>query len=184
MRSGRLIVRAVVAVVTALVLSCALMAVAIPETRGTRRASSVERWDARPFRDYRVVVQVSFTGRTCFQEIEVRDGAEYLAYDSCGSSWLATLSVSRLFELSQRLERPAECFPSSRNCVCHRLRVGSIHYDEELGFPTTITWRRELRANWQHPDYVVRLIETRDLPNCASPNRALNLSVVSLTALP
>lgn len=185
MRGKRVFVPAALVGVLALVLSCLLMGMAVlPQSLVSQRLVGLERWRSSAPQSYRVLVQVSFSGRACFQEIEVRGDWKSTLHDTCGSSWLSTLSVPRLFELGQRLEQPAECFPSSRNCICHRVRVGSIEYNPEYGFPDDIIWRRELRPNWQHPDYLLRLWETRELPNCSSPNRALRLTVISLTPLP
>ncbi|HWQ11169.1 MAG TPA: hypothetical protein VNL77_00125 [Roseiflexaceae bacterium] len=185
MRGKRLFVPAALAGALALALSCTLMGMAtLPRSLAAQRLASMERWRAHAPQHYRVVVQVGFAGRTCLQEIEVRGEWKSTLHDTCGSSWLSTLSIPRLFELGERLERPAECFPSSRSCICHRVRVGAIEYDQDLGFPGSITWRRELRPNWQHPDYLLRLWESRALPNCSSPHRALRLTVISLTPLP
>jgi hypothetical protein len=185
MRRKRLLLPAALTGTLLLALSCTLMGMAtIPQSLGAQRAASLDRWRSNAPANYRVLVEVGISGRTCLQEIEVRGLESALLHDTCRSSWLSTLAVPRLFELGRRLENPAECFPSNRNCVCHRVRVGAIEYDPELGFPGMITWRRELRPNWQHPDYVARLIETRELPNCAAASRALHLNVISLTPLP
>jgi hypothetical protein len=185
MRGKRLYLPAALVGVLITALGCTLMGMAaMPLSRSAQRLEGERLWREHAVADYRVVVQVAFTGRTCFQEIEVRGTWKSITYDTCGSTWLSTLSVPRLFELGKRLEVPAECFPSGRNCVCHRLRVGTIEYDSELGFPDLIVWRRELRPNWNHPDYLLRLWETRELPNCSSPTRPLSLTVISLTPLP
>lgn len=184
MRGKRLFMYAAFAGALLLALSCTLMGVALPPSLAAQRAASLERWQVRAPHSYRVLVQASFGGRLCTQEIEVRGREKALLHDTCGSSWLSTLAVPRLFELGARLETPAECFPSRRNCVCSRLRVGAIEYDRQLGFPGSITWRRELRPNWQHPDYIARLWETGELPNCTSAARSLHLTVIALTPLP
>jgi hypothetical protein len=185
MRGKRLFVPAALAGAMLLALSCTLMGMAtLPRSLASQRLASLDRWRSQAPQHYRVVVQVGFAGRTCLQEIEVRGEWRSTLHDTCGSSWLSTLSISRLFELGERLERPAECFPSSRNCVCQRVRIGEITYDQDLGFPGSIAWRRELRPNWQHPDYLLRLWETRELPNCSAPYRPLRLTVISLTPLP
>ncbi|MFO7166724.1 MAG: hypothetical protein DIU80_001720 [Chloroflexota bacterium] len=181
----RLYLPATLAGVLLAVLSCTLMGMAaLPDTPSSRREANESLWRSHALAHYRVVVQVVINERICLQEIEVRGDWKSIQRDTCGSTWLSTLSVSRLFELGARLEHPAECFPSNRNCVCQRMRTGRIEYDSELGFPDTILWRRELRPNWHHPAYLMRLWETRKLPNCTAPARPLRLTVISLTPLP
>ncbi|MEN9935330.1 MAG: hypothetical protein RLZZ387_1909 [Chloroflexota bacterium] len=185
MRGKNVVIPAALVVAFMLALSCTLMGMAaLPRSLSAQRIANMDRWHAQAPESYRVVVEVSFTGRTCLQEIEVRGDAKSILHDTCGSSWISTLWVPRLFELGQRLERPAECFPSNRNCVCQRVRIGSIEYDPELGFPGSIVWRRELRPNWHNPAYLARMLETRELPNCTAAQRSLRLTVISLTPLP
>lgn len=174
-----------VALVAAVItLGCGLMAFAgLPETRAERRIAARSVWGALPHDSYRIVIQAALTGRTCMQEIEVHTMTLNILRDTCGSPWLSTLTVDRLFELSSRLEAAPDCFPSKQNCMCHRVRTGIVQYDPEMGFPTMISWRRELRPNWQHPDYWLRAWEARALPNCSIPARTLKLDVVSLTPL-
>jgi hypothetical protein len=184
MRQKRLLLPASLVGVLLLAASCTLMGMAVlPQSLAAQRVAGAERWRSHAPENYRVLVQVGVSGRVCLQEIEVRGASKSLLHDTCGATWLSTLAVPRLFELGERLERPAECFPSSRNCVCHRVRVGTVVYDPQLGFPGVITWRRELRPNWQSPEYLAQLIETRELPRCASATRALQLTVISLTPL-
>lgn len=173
-----------VAALTVTIASCALMAfVDLPKSRAERRLAARDIWMAQPLTRYRMVIQATFSGRACVQEIEVRDRVLYAARDTCGSPWLASLTIDRLFELSTRLESAPDCFPSQRNCLCHRVRVGAVQYDPDLGFPTSIVWRRELRPNWQDPAYWLHAWEARALPKCTMPMRPLRLDVVSLNSL-
>lgn len=165
-------------------LSLGLMASgAIPMTYIERREAAQQVWKEQSITSYHIVVRAFFAGRVCAQEIEVRETRQYLLRDTCNSSWLSSLTVDRLFELSSRLEAGPECFPSRQDCVCHRVRIGSIEYDPVHGFPEIIGWRREMQPNWQHPAYWKRVWETHELPNCTSPVRTLRLEVVSLTPL-
>lgn len=156
---------------------------AIPATYIERREMAQQVWKAQSITSYHIVVRAFFAGRTCAQEIEVRGTRHYMLRDTCNSSWLSSLTVDRLFELSARLEAGPECFPSKQDCICHRVRIGAIEYDPNHGFPTSIGWRREMQPNWQHPAYWKRAWERRELPNCATPVRTLRLEVVSLTPL-
>lgn len=175
----------IVWVATFAALSLGLMASgAIPATYIERREAAQQVWKAQSITAYHIVVQAFFAGRRCAQEIEVRGTRQYMLRDTCNSSWLSSLTVDRLFELSARLEAGPECFPSKQDCVCHRVRTGSIEYDPNYGVPTTIGWRREMQPNWQHPAYWKRAWEKRELPNCSTPVRMLRLEVVSLTPLP
>lgn len=154
------------------------------ETRNTQRMNALERWKAQAPNDYRIVVQIRLATLTCFQELEIRGGEiAGTIHDTCNRSWLGDLTIERLFELSTRLERPPECFPSSQDCVCQRLRVGNIDYNPRLGYPQILDWRREVRPNWIHTDYWERLWTTRNISPCTSARQRLYIAVTSLTPL-
>ncbi|HMO60395.1 MAG TPA: hypothetical protein PKA05_08075 [Roseiflexaceae bacterium] len=169
---------------TLMVMSVGLIgATSAPTPLPARRIASAALWESRPAPNYRMVVQVMINGRNCLQEVEVQHAQRRLLHDTCGTSWVSALTIDRLFELSERLERAPECFPSAANCVCRRMRVGEVTYDPALGYPGSVSWRRELRPNFEHPDYWVRLWNTRTLPACTASSRPLSMTVVSMTLL-
>jgi hypothetical protein len=167
-----------------LILSVGLMGVtAAPPSRLAQRIANEHLWESRPATNYRMVVQVMMSGRNCLQEIEVRAAEHVLLHDTCGTMWLASMSIDRMFELSKRLENAPECFPSSANCICRRVRVGKVTYDPQLGYPGELIWRRELRPNFEHPDFWLRVWDTQAIPRCTSASRSLSLTVLSMTLL-
>lgn len=154
------------------------------DTPNARRSNAEVRWAAQGIADYRLLVQVEQAFGTCLQEIEVyHDSAPALIRDTCSPTWLSRLTVRRLFEISQRLERASDCYPSSGSCVCQRQRIGDVRYDPGTGFPQMIEWRRELRPNWQHGDFWRRLFEIRELPRCQLATQQTRITVLSLTPL-
>ena len=155
-----------------------------PETRRSQRMEAQELWETRPFKNYRVMVEIERMQRICFQEIEVRDHRVRAINDTCDISWLSSMTVPRLFEFSSWMERAPDCYPSSGNCPCQRLRVGRIQYDPVLGDPQEIAWQRQVQANVDHLDFWRRLWEGRTLPNCNTTARPIRIVVLSLVPLP
>lgn len=162
----------------------AFMAVLWPSTYQAQRLSAQARWAARSFSGYRIMVQIKYANTTCFQELEIRDEqVQRLFHDTCKMSWLSSLTVARMFQLSERIEFAPECYPSSEPCPCQRTRVGFVDYDAELGYPHVISYRRLVRPNLLHLDYWKRLWQSRELPDCTAISRNLSIEVQSLMPL-
>jgi len=176
---------ALIAAGMAVVLSCALLvAIDLPQTPGARRAAAQNRWAARPFSVYRLALRVEFLNRVCFQELEVQgERIQQIVNDTCRVSWFSSLTISRLFDISQRLEQAPTCYPDAQPCACRLLRLGSIDYDAQLGYPSAITYRREVQPNWWHADFWKRLWDRKKLPSCG-PARITRIIVISFTPLP
>jgi hypothetical protein len=150
------------------------------ETRAEQRTNAYQRWTEQAPQHYRLAVEIRLTNVACVQELEIRSGqiASTLR-DTCNRSWLGKLTIERLFELSQRLERPPECFPSSADCACQRVRLGTIAYNGQFGFPQVLDWRRELRPNWMNTDYWQRMWDTRTVSACAPTNHRLYIAITA-----
>jgi hypothetical protein len=168
-----------------LLLSSALIGISSnAKTRSGIRQDAEARWQTHMPKNYRLAVRIERLARRCFQELEVREGMPLTVLrDTCSPSWLSNITVPRLFELSQRLEQAPECLPSSSDCVCRRVRIGQIEYDEQLGFPRSIYWRRENQSNWQHLHYWQDIWDRRTLPTCGANTQFIRITVVSLTPI-
>lgn len=154
------------------------------ETMAVRREHAENRWAAQPLAGYRMVVQVERARAICYQELEVRGPQSVLMVrDTCSPSWLSNLTITRMFELSRRLELPPECLPSTRDCICQRERVGQVEYDAAMGYPQMITWQREMRPNWQNLAFWLRAWETRAMPACTTVTLPVRVIVLGLTPL-
>jgi hypothetical protein len=177
--------RALIVSGIALLLSCTLLGVIdLPKTPGARRAAAQRRWEARPFSAYQLALRVEYWNRVCFQEIEVQgERVRRIVSDTCRMSWFSSLTVPRLFEISERLEQAPTCYPDSQPCACRLVRIGTIEYDPQLGYPSAIDYRREVQPNWWHPDFWKRLWERKDLPSCG-PSRVTRIVVSSFAPLP
>ena len=172
----------------ALLVLCALpssvvAADSVPLARTPLRIAAQARWEGRPFASYRITVRVESQNRSCFQEVEVRDGRNAVTRDSCRTFWLSALTVTRLFDLSSRLERAPECSPSVQPCACQRLRLGGVSFDEQLGFPTQLTLQRWVRPNPGHVDFWRHLFDQHALPPCNELGAAVRLTVVAVAPL-
>jgi hypothetical protein len=147
------------------------------------RAAAQKRWQGQPISGYRATVQIERPDDLCLQELEVRGSLVNVVRDTCRPSWLSRMTVSRLFELSQRLDLPSECFPSNQDCSCRRVRIGQAVYDEQLGYPLVLEWRRELQPYWQHIDYWGSVLSKGALPSCGPAVMATRVVVLSLTPM-
>jgi hypothetical protein len=129
-------------------------------------------------------VRVEYSGNICSQELETSgDRIRRIISNNCRMSWLSLMTVSRLFEISQRIEHPAPCYATIQTCLCHRIRVGEVAYDAGLGYPTLIAYRREVRPNLAHMEYWKRVWETRRMPRCGPPDQDVRITITSLTPL-
>jgi hypothetical protein len=170
------------AVAMLLIASCGLLA-AQPwlGQSAARRLDAQQRWNARPFANYRVVVRVEYWGNVCSQDIEsAGEKLHRIVRNDCRVSWLSLMTVARLFEISKGLEHPAPCYVASQICSCYRVRAGDAAYDPQLGYPRTVAYRRQIYPNLLHADYWRRIWQNRLLPDCGPISPVVRITVVSL----
>jgi hypothetical protein len=169
-------------VVVLLIASCGVFA-AQPwlEQPAARRLDAQRRWDARPFANYHVTVRIEYWGNVCSQDIEsAGEKLHRIVRNDCRVSWLALMTVARLFEISEGLERPTPCYVTSQICSCYRVRAGEIGYDSLLGYPRIVAYRRQIYPNLAHADYWRRVVQDRQLPNCGPISPLVRITVLSL----
>jgi hypothetical protein len=166
-----------------LALACGCLGwLALPDAALATRTEAQARWAARPFTNYRITVRVESSGNICSQELEAAgDRIHRIVANNCRMSWLSLMTVGRLFEISERIEQPAPCYPTVQACLCNRVRVGEVSYDAQLGYPTTIAYRREVRPNMTHAEYWKRLLQTGRFPLCSTPDQDVQITITSLT---
>jgi len=184
-RSAFRIGRAIIAIGAAFVLSGMLLGViGLPQTPGARRAAAEHLWEARPFSAYRVAMRIEFWNRVCFQEVEINgERVQKLLSDTCSAPSFASLTVPRLFDIGERMDQAPSCYPDAEPCACRLIRLGTVDYDPQLGYPRKIAYRREIQPNWSHPDFWKRLADRHTLPTCGS-TRTLQILVLSFEPLP
>lgn len=121
-----------------------------------------ERWAARPFSHYRMVVQAA---SWCRLDVEVQD--EHLVRvfeDTCPGP---PPTVTDLFARIKLLERDHDrIFCAPAGCECTEVRFVLADYDVQLGFPRSISVRRPRAANWQG---LWGYLLEHGLPNCLTP---------------
>lgn len=143
-----------------------------------QRVAAEARWQRMAPADYRISVRVHSSSFSCEQQLQVRDAEVITFSDTCRRVWLGKLTVQRLFELSERLEQPPECFPWPQNCFCQRARIGTISYDPQSGLPTRLAWQRDLHPNWFHVDYWRYVMRHHGLPSCGPLTQNAEIEVV------
>jgi hypothetical protein len=168
-----------------LLSSCILIDWISPAHRlGARRVAAQELWATRPFSGYQLVLRVEYLNQICRHTIEVRgEQMQKLLNSTCQPGPFSLLSITRLFELSQRLEQPPLCYADSP-CVCHLLPSGTVSYDQRLGYPAEIVYQPTIEQNWAHVDFWKRAWEIQGNPSCGSGSlESLHISVTSLVPL-
>jgi hypothetical protein len=167
-----------------LVSGAVLALIALPSTPSMRRASAQDRWATRPFAGYRIAMRVEFLNQACFQEIEVQgDRVAKIISDTCQTSSFSSMTIGRLFEISERVEQAPTCYADAEPCACRQMRIGKIDYDTALGYPLEITYRRVVQPNWTHLDFWKRLWGRRNLPSCGLM-RSTRIVVLSFAPIP
>jgi hypothetical protein len=155
-----------------------------PELPTSRRLRAQRLWSERKFANYRVSVRVEYWGSVCSQEIEVEgEQLRRTVRNDCRLSWLSLMTIARLFEISESLDHPIPCFIATQTCSCYRVRSAEVAYDSQLGYPRTISYRREIKPNLLHLDYWRRLWETRRFPECEPTSPAVRITVTSVRPL-
>jgi hypothetical protein len=149
-------------------LSCLLLGtITWPETPSMRRTAAQGRWAARPFASYRIALRIEFLNQVCFQELEVQgERVAQIVSDTCQASSFSSLTIGRLFEISERTEQAPTCYSDSEPCACQQLRISKIDYDKQFGYPLGIVYQRVVQPNWTHFDFWKRLWARRTLPSC------------------
>lgn len=163
-----------------------VMLTAVSAPLEQNHAAAQQRWAAVGLSSYHMTVRVEYRGDICFQQLEVRFGTPHAIRNTCNLGWLSLMSVPELFDLSDQIERipPTRCYPSERWCICQRaFSMRSIEYDPEVGYPTLILSRSELRPNWGGLDFWARLVQSTHLPSCGPAPRRLTVQVLALTPL-
>jgi hypothetical protein len=153
------------AAVAALLLACALAGLTLPSpAEGLReRGAALARWQARPFADYRLVVQ----DESCYYDVHVRNGQVSSSFrDSC---LFQARSVDALFDVADRDRRVTpNC--GTRGCLCETLTRVAASYHPQLGYPKLLEVAVEIRTNWLSPDVWRSLIATGATPHCDATN--------------
>lgn len=174
-----------VTVPASLVLACLLLSVfSWSETPAQRRQQAMQRWQARPFTNYRITIRVEYGGNACTQELETAgEQLNRVVANSCRVSWIGMTTVMRLFEVSALLDRPTPCYTQAQACSCLRVLQQPIAYDASLGYPATIIYQRAVQPNYGDMAYWRRLWQTRRVPNCGPTNYDVTVSVLSIQPL-
>jgi hypothetical protein len=130
-------------------------------------AAARARWAARPFVNYRMVVNTASPHWQCHQDVDVtREQMVTVREDSCGRS-LPT--VSRLFDEIDTIQEQADmqaALMSSDQRACYRSSRVMARYDTLHGYPQHIEWRFASHLDWASPALWQHLWATGALPSC------------------
>jgi Family of unknown function (DUF6174) len=147
MRSRLLLVAGVVVAATACVLTLA-GAVWLRSAPARQLAAAQQRWAARPFSAYRLVVDVHAFG-SCHYDVEVRDEQVVKIFQR--SCLQPAPTVTDLFRVVGASLQEQECGPNG--CGCDGPIGVDAAYDAQLGYPTNLAARIKPEYRWRYLDY-------------------------------
>jgi hypothetical protein len=151
-------------------------------------AAARERWAARPFSSYRLVVEEETNTGRCGQDVRVQDEQIRQVFRN-GCVRMPNWTVSNLFTWAeQHSDFKSRCYPSDVTCVCFSIYTTRASFDPGLGYPQSITYRWELAPNWSYLNHWRRLWLNGEAPSCRNISRRagdhITVKVVALTPSP
>lgn len=127
--------------------------------RTARYQTAIQRWAARGFVAYRMVIEQG----NCTTDYEVRNERVVWGHETpCGRG--QARSVTNLFEQIVYGQERVACVGSG--CVCEQHTTVDVQYDPQLGYPNLITLRTQLVPNWRERRFWELVLKNRELP-CA-----------------
>ena len=166
------------ALCVALLLACGLSALFIPRpssiaSRAQQLADARNRWLSQPVPHYRLVMQAP---SWCRLDVEIQSEKVVRVFEnSCPTS---PRTVTGLFDLIKQLDSTAETiFCAPRGCECTEVRYATASYDQQLGFPRSISLRRERQTNWPE---LWRFFMAHGMPFCLTPIDTDVVNVLSM----
>lgn len=187
-RLSSLHMRVALLILAALIGACTLPALLVRPRSDGGLASARARWELHPVERYLLTVQETTDISSCAQTVAVeRERITEVIDNGCGR--LPSWTVSNLFMWAQSLEDGrSRCYPSEVTCVCHAVYSRRASFDEEAGFPRSISYEWTLEPNLRHPAQWQRIWRAGKLPTCSDVTRIsgklVRISVLSLTPLP
>src|SRR6266545_1031608 len=168
-RHGRSLVRRVALIAGVLLLARPPSVAA----RAQELAEARQRWGARPFSRYRLVMQAP---SWCRLDIEIASERVVQVFEnSCPGG---PRTVSDLFDQIRQLDsQPDTIYCAPAGCECTEVRFVQADYDAQLGFPRSIRLRRLRTTNWPE---LWHFMVAHGLPDCLPP---LDLDVVNVLSL-
>jgi hypothetical protein len=154
---------------------------------GTQLIAARERWAARSFSSYRLVVDEQTNAGRCGQDVRVQDERiREIFSNNCVR--LANWTINNLFTWAeQHGDYKSRCYPSDVTCVCFSIYTTRASFDPQLGYPQSITYRWELEPNWAYYNHWRRLWLNGELPTCRNISSRtsdhITLTVVALTPI-
>ncbi|HMP40899.1 MAG TPA: DUF6174 domain-containing protein [Roseiflexaceae bacterium] len=165
-----------------LLIACAaLAAVLLVPTSDTAHAAELaaarQRWQARPFLHYRMVL----VDLRCRMEVDV-EGTRVIRTtpQNCPQG---SRSVDQLFQLIAR-DGQVGIMCAHSDCSCDDVYHIRAEYDEDLGFPSRIEVRLTPTPNWLHADFWQTSFKRRTMTICTQVEGSKQIVIESLTPLP
>ncbi|HEY3230636.1 MAG TPA: hypothetical protein VGJ87_15535, partial [Roseiflexaceae bacterium] len=143
--------KALLAVIALGVAGCGLIGMLIDRpSSGTRLAEAKARWVARPFSEYRLVIQEQTRGGTCDQDVQIQDEQIQRVFQN-GCVRLPSWTISNLFTWAEQLaDYKIRCYPTDVTCVCHAIYTKHAVFDPHLGYPQSVIYEWQLQPNWAY----------------------------------
>ena len=155
---------------------------------GAQLVAARERWAARSFSSYRLVVEEETNAGHCGLDVRVQhEQIRQVFRNGCGR--LPNWTVGNLFTWAeQHGDYKSRCYPSDVTCVCFSIYTTQTSFDPQLGYPQSVTYRWDLEPNWGYANHWRRLWLNGELPTCRNISRRagdhITVTVVALTPLP
>jgi len=162
----------------ALLLACGVSALFIlrPSSNAARAqqlADARNRWLSRPIPHYRLVMQAP---SWCRLDVEIQ--AEQVVRVFQNSCPNAPQTVTDMFAMISQLDSAAgTIFCAPAGCECTEVYYATVSYDQQLGFPRSISVRRERQTNWPE---LWRFFLAHGLPSCLTPIDTDVVNVLSM----
>ncbi len=109
-----------------------------PPRRGAPRRKIAGRHTALRGLSYRACGSSSSTRRASRRSKCRGDRVAKIISDTCQTSSFSSMTIGRLFEISERVEQAPTCYADAEPCACRQMRIGKINYDTTFGYPLEI----------------------------------------------
>lgn len=145
--------------------------------RAQEHAAAQQRWSARPFRAYRMVLEYG----QCYMDIEIRNEHFIWAHEaSCERRSAQT--VSGLLQMAGTDQSRTPYCSIAHGCTCELITAVEAQYDPLFGYPTMIRTQVQAWPDRWHPDYWRYVVEHWQEPDCTLAN-SRTIRILALTPL-
>lgn len=145
----RVVLAIVVGVLLLAILVCSIVVFGFPVGRSAARTAR-ERWEARPFDEYRMVMRIDALTQCDVETHVVDETVVAVTSNDPGCEQEFAVSVTDLFNRLDTMD-PRACGPNG--CACDGPIGADVDYHPTLGYPTRLEIRLQPERRWTYPEY-------------------------------